>query len=186
MKIQKMKDILDNCYYQKKCKNCFAKSIDYDAFFDKKIINIKNKIRVDLHNCFDVNSFDINKIDTIKMDEPFHYRHKVTGIFTYKKGKICEGIYEKGTHNVVDIDRDFGFCHIENELAANIIWTIKKIAIKYKMSIYNENSGIGLLRYVVVRVNKNNTEALVTIVMTRNQFEGKNNFIKLLLKHNFI
>lgn len=171
---------MDKCCYQKKCQNCFALCEEYDDFFGKKILDIKNEINDNLKNCFDDKNFDIDKINAIKMDKPFHYRHKVTGIFTYKKGKIYEGLYENGTHNVVDIDKNSGFCLIENELAANIIWTIKNIATKYKMSIYNENSGIGLLRYVVVRVNKDNTEALVTLVMTRNQFEGKNNFIKLL------
>ena len=38
------------------------------------------------------------------MENPYHYRNKVTATFSYKKGEIFSGIYEEKSHSVVPVD----------------------------------------------------------------------------------
>ena len=68
------------------------------------------------------------------MNYPYHYRNKVTASFGYEKGKIIAGTYQENSHRIVNIDG----CLIENKKADEIIATIKKLAVSFKMKIYNE------------------------------------------------
>ena len=63
----------------------------------------------------------------VGMDDPYHYRNKVTSTFAHikdgrKERNIC-GIYEQGTHKVVSIDS----CLIENEKADAIVRDILEL-----------------------------------------------------------
>ena len=82
------------------------------------------------------------------MEHPYHYRNKVNSAFARKKdGTIISGIYEKGTHKVVSVDE----CLLEDPRADAIIRDIRSLLKSFKIMIYNEDSGYGLLRHVMVR-----------------------------------
>ena len=84
----------------------------------------------------------------IGMDHPFHYRNKVSAAFSRdRKGNIISGIYEEGTHRVVPVDH----CLLENETADRIIVTIRGLLRSFKIKVYDEDSGYGMLRHVHVR-----------------------------------
>ena len=55
------------------------------------------------------------------MEQPFHYRNKVHGVFGYRKGQAVSGVYREGTHELVPVER----CLIEDEKADEIIGTIR-------------------------------------------------------------
>lgn len=115
----------------------------------------------------------------IGMDNPYYYRNKVHAIFdTDKKGTIVSGVYEAGTHKVVNVDS----CLIEDQRADKIIVTIRGMLKSFKIKTYNEDTGVGLLRHVLIRSGHKSGEIMVVLVLASHIFPSKNNFIKALLK----
>lgn len=117
----------------------------------------------------------------IVMDDPYYYRNKCHATFASRgRDDIFTGIYKEYTHEVVKIDK----CIIQDKLANSIIDTVTTLAKSFKYKAYNEDTGEGLLRHVMVRVGHQTREAMVVLVMARNLFPSKNNFIKALIdKH---
>lgn len=116
----------------------------------------------------------------IGMDNPFHYRNKVHAAFGMSRRGPISGIYRAGTHEIVPVDS----CLIENEKADAIIVTIRNLLRSFKIKTYDENTGYGLLRHVLVRVGHNSGEIMVVLVLASPVMPSKNNFVKALRKEH--
>lgn len=111
------------------------------------------------------------------MEQPFRYRNKVHAVFTHKKdGTIISGTYEEGTHDVVPVND----CLLENEIADAIIRTIRSLLKSFKMKTYNEDTGYGLFRHVLIRTAHRTGQVMVVLVLGSPILPSKNNFIKAL------
>ena len=117
--------------------------------------------------------------EIIGMKEPYHYRNKVNAAFQHKRnGEILAGVYEEGTHRVLSVDD----CKIENRLAQEIVETIRGLLRSFKITVYNEDSGYGLLRHVMVRTGHATGEVMVVLVTASPILPSKKNFAKALVK----
>ena len=115
----------------------------------------------------------------IGMEQPTHYRNKVHAVFGEdRKHNIISGIYEEGTHKIVPVDS----CLIENEKADAIIVSIRELLKSFKIRPYNEDTGYGLLRHVLVRTGHVTGQIMVVLVLSSPVMPSKNNFVKALLK----
>lgn len=113
----------------------------------------------------------------IGMDEPFYYRNKVHAVFDRdKKGNIISGIYEKNSHRVVPVEN----CYIEDRKSGEIIQTIRMLCKSFKIKTYDEDTGYGLLRHVLVRSGYHTGEYMVVLVLGSPIMPSKNNFVKAL------
>ena len=113
----------------------------------------------------------------IGIKDPFHYRNKVHAVFDRdKKGNIISGIYEENTHHVVPVEK----CLIENQKADEIIGTIRGMLKSFKIRTYDEDTGFGLLRHVLIRKGFSTGEIMVVLVTASPVFPSKNNFVKAL------
>ena len=118
------------------------------------------------------------------MDDPYHYRNKVTSPFAPgKRGpsggrEILTGMYAAGTHRIVDTKG----CLIENERAQHVIAAVKSIMRKHGMAPYDEKSGRGFMRHAVVRVGHESGEVLVTLVTNDDAFPASKAFCHELVK----
>lgn len=113
----------------------------------------------------------------IGMQEPFHYRNKVNATFQrLKNGTVISGAYQQGTHSVVKIDE----CQIEDKIADGIIYDIRGMLRSFKIKVYDEDSGYGLLRHVLVRRGFRTGEVMVVLVLASPILPSKNNFVKAL------
>ena len=85
----------------------------------------------------------------IGMKEPKYYRHKVHAVFGMDgRGNTVSGVYREGTHQIVPVDS----CLLENQKADAIIRTVRKLLRSFKIKVYDEDTGYGLLRHVLVRI----------------------------------
>ncbi len=115
----------------------------------------------------------------IGMEQPTHYRNKVHAVFGEdRKHNIISGIYEEGTHRIVPVDS----CLIENEKADAIIVSIRELLKSFKIRPYNEDTGYGLLRHVLIRTGQATGQIMVVLVLASPIMPSKNNFVKALLK----
>lgn len=115
----------------------------------------------------------------IGMERPEHYRSKVHAVFGEdRKHNIISGIYEEKSHRIVPVDS----CLIENEKADRIIVSIRELLRSFKIRPYNEDTGYGLFRHVLIRTGQATGQIMVVLVLTSPVLPSKNNFVKALLK----
>jgi len=121
---------------------------------------------------------------TLGMDDPFHYRNKVTSPFAPgKRGpnggrEILTGMYAAGSHRIISTDG----CLLENEQAQQVVRAIKSIMKKHGVAPYDEDKGTGFMRHVVVRVGHESEEVLVTLVTNEEEFPSSKAFCRELVK----
>ena len=117
----------------------------------------------------------------IAMEKPTHYRNKVHAVFGEdRKHNIISGIYEEKSHKIVPVDS----CLIENQKADAIIVTIRGLLRSFKIRPYNEDTGYGLLRHVLIRTGHVTGQIMVVLVLASPIMPSKNNFVKALLKEH--
>ncbi len=113
----------------------------------------------------------------IPMEEPTHYRCKVHAVFGEdRKHNVISGIYEEQSHRIVPVDS----CLIENKKADEIIVSIRGLLKSFKIRPYNEDTGYGLLRHVLIRVGHRSGQIMVVLVLRSPIMPSKNNFVKAL------
>lgn len=156
------------CPYAKKCGGCDYQGISYEEQLEKKQAYMKKLMK------------PFGKVNPIVgMDDPYHYRHKVQAAFDCtRRGQIVAGVYEKKSHDVVDIES----CLIENEEADAIIRDIKGMLRSFRIKTYDEDNGYGLLRHVLVRKGYHSGQIMVVLVLASPILPSKNNFVKALRK----
>ena len=156
------------CPYAKKCGGCQYQGVPYSAQLKKKQNQVQGLLK----------KFG-NVKPVIGMKDPYFYRNKVHAVFDRdRKGNIISGIYEAGTHRVVSIEQ----CLIEDEKSQEIIRTIRGMLKSFKIKTYDEDTGYGLLRHVLVRRGFSTGEVMVVLVVASPIFPSKNNFVKALRK----
>ena len=155
------------CPLSAKCGGCQYIDKSNEEQLDIKLKEVRNLLK------------NYGEVETIfGMEEPFHYRNKVNAAFRRKRnGEIIAGTYEEGTHNVLPVTS----CLIENKKAGEIISTIKDLLRSFKITVYNEDTGYGLLRHVMVRTGYHTGEVMVVLVTASPVFPSKKNFAKVLL-----
>ena len=117
----------------------------------------------------------------IAMENPTHYRNKVHAVFGEdRKHNIISGIYEEKSHRIVPVDS----CLIENQKADAIIVSIRSLLKSFKIRPYNEDTGYGLLRHVLIRTGHVTGQIMVVLVLSSPIMPSKNNFVKALLKEH--
>lgn len=163
-----MEEKVTKCSVSKKCGSCQYQGVPY-----KEQLAAKQKRMKKLLGKF------ANVKPIIGMDDPFYYRNKVHAVFDRdKKGNIICGTYEAKTHKVVPIEE----CMIENKISQEIIRTIRDMLKSFRIKTYDEDTGYGLLRHVLVRRGFFTDEIMVVIVIGSPIFPSKNNFVKALRK----
>ena len=135
--------------------------------------NFKQKIVVNLLKSFG----KVQRI--ITMEEPYHYRNKVQTTFSFgRKKQIISGVYQKNSHRVIDMEK----CLIHDRKADEIIQTIKGFMKSFKFLPFDEDTGRGFLRHVLIKRGFATNQVMVVLVTSSKMFPGKNNFIKALVK----
>lgn len=156
------------CRVEKKCGGCQLLHLTYEEQLKKKQkqVSILMKPYCTVHKI-------------TGMESPLHYRNKVHAVFTHKRdGQIVSGIYEEGTHNVIPVDE----CLLEDQKADAIIRDIRDLLKSFKIKTYNEDTGYGLFRHVLIRVGHVTRQVMVVLVLGSPILPSKNNFVKALLK----
>ena len=154
------------CPNFKKCGGCQYLDMPYEKQLDKKQKEVAELLKP---------FCKVNPI--VGMEEPFHYRNKVHAVFGLdKKKKIISGVYKEGTHTILPVD----VCMIENEKADAIIKTVRELLPSFKMKVYDEDTGYGFLRHVLIRTAHKTGEIMVVLVTASPVFPSKNNFVKAL------
>ena len=159
---------LPQCPASRKCGGCRGFGMSYSQ-------QLQKKAKVLEEQCGQFGKFE----PIAGMKNPYHYRNKVHAVFGEdRRHNIISGIYEEGTHRIVPVDS----CLLENKKADEIIVSIRGMLKSFKIRPYNEDTGYGLFRHVLIRTGHATGEIMVVLVLASPILPSKNNFVKALLK----
>lgn len=107
-----------------------------------------------------------------------HYRNKSIYPFAAgADGMIVCGFYAPNSHRVIPIEEMEG-CGLENDMSREIRNFILKFVNTHKLSAYDELSGQGILRALMVRTNHRGTqEAMVVLVAHAESIPGIEEYV---------
>lgn len=157
-----------DCATYKRCGGCNLRHIDYEETLDIKRNIVQNLVDKTLEN-------KINVEPTIGMENPYYYRNKAQyPVGVNKNGEPTIGVFANRTHEIIQMEK----CFIQNEKAEEIAKYVFNYWVKNNLEIYNEASGKGLLRHIVVKVGIRTNEYMLVLVINGKTFKNENEFIK--------
>lgn len=148
------------CAYHRQCGGCQIQALSYE----KQLVFKQGKIR---NNLVRIGGFDEGFIDSIMepiigMEEPFHYRNKAQyPVGTDKDGNPVTGFYAGHTHSIIP-NTDCALGVGENREILEIFLDYMK---EYKVPAYDEETGKGLVRHVLIRKGFTSGEIMVCLVI---------------------
>ncbi len=156
------------CPHHRRCGGCQLQNLPY-----KQQLEHKQREAVKVLGSFG------HVENIIGMEEPLHYRNKVHAAFGLDRHrKPVSGIYQPGSHAIVPVDE----CMIEDEIADRIILSIRRLLPEFKIQVYDELSGSGWLRHVLVKRGFATGELMVVLVAASPIFKLQKPFLKKLLE----
>jgi len=99
-------------------------------------------------------------------DNLIHYRTTAKLTVAGKFSEPFIGIYRRASHDVYDLEQ----CPIHHPLIDKVVEAVRKGIKKGKVQVYNPQSKMGLLRYLVVRVSTYEKKAMVVFVTSKRSF----------------
>ena len=150
------KRVEPDCTTFDKCGGCDLRHIAYSETLKIKQEKVQNLVNKMLENKVQVN-------ETVGMENPTFYRNKAIYPVTQDK-KV--GIFAKRSHNIIPINE----CKIQTKISQEIS---KYILDNWEDSIYNEETGKGLLRNIMLREGFKTDEIMLVLVQNgeKNVFE---------------
>jgi 23S rRNA (uracil1939-C5)-methyltransferase len=95
----------------------------------------------------------------------FGYRNQAKLVVRRTRGELLLGVYQPGTHRVVDISN----CPVHHPIIAVVLRAVRAAIERRDISIYDESQATGWLRYVVVRASlAQKTAQIILVVRERN------------------
>ncbi|MBU5419264.1 23S rRNA (uracil(1939)-C(5))-methyltransferase RlmD [Acetanaerobacterium sp. MSJ-12] len=91
-------------------------------------------------------------------------------------GRPVTGIYQEHSHRLVPVKH----CLLHHPLADRIIATVRELMKPFKIAPFDEDTGEGFLRHILVRVGQQTGEAMVVLVAAYTLFPGQGGFVRAL------
>lgn len=160
-----------DCKTYKRCGGCSLRHINYDETLKMKQNAVQSLVNKTLKNKVEV-------LETLGMENPYHYRNKAQyPLGIDKKGEPQIGIFANRTHEIIPITK----CFIQNERSEEIAKFIYSFLLKNNISIYNENTGKGLFRHIVIKVGIKTNQIMCILVINGKSFEKEKELVKELI-----
>ena len=148
------------CAFHKQCGGCQIQSMSYEKQLEFKDARVRN-------NLIRIGGFAPEKIDNIMepilgMEEPFYYRNKAQyPVGPNKEGEPVTGFYAGRTHSIVANTE----CHLGVKENKEILEIILAYMRENRVPAYDESTGKGLIRHVLIRKGFFSGEIMVCLVV---------------------
>ena len=148
------------CKYYDRCGGCEAMHMEYLATLDnKKEKVINNIVKQELDEELVTNIYG--------MDNPYYYRNKVQYPVRWKNNKNVIGMYEKGSHDIVNNET----CFIQDKLTHEVARYTFDVITKNGLIGYDEKKLTGDIRNIMVRRGIHTGEIMLVLVVTRKKLK---------------
>ena len=158
-----------------RCGGCEMQHVNYEYQLKVKRDNIKN--------CIDrACKIDCKVDEVVTGEKKFGYRNKVQIPLRMVNGKVCAGFYKTGSHTFIPFEKReddvLGDCPLHTRAMQKIVDAVIEYANENKISTYNEEKNIGILRHLVLRRVDNSYS--ICIVVNANSLPKNKELIKKL------
>ncbi len=172
------------CEYWRQCGGCQIQALDYMQQLHYK----EEKVRNNLRRIGGFSIADTEKKEQgilfhpiIGMEKPFFYRNKAQfPIGMDKNGKIITGFYAARSHNII-ASRN---CYLGVEINEKILNLVIAFMERYQITAYDERTGKGLVRHILIRFGFVTEEIMVCLVVNGNSLPHAKLLIEELKKIN--
>jgi len=166
-----------HCALHKRCGGCQIQAMDYQAqlaFKEKKVLN--NLIRL---GGFSEAEIDAVMEPIVGMEEPYRYRNKAQfPIGLDKEGNIVAGFYAARSHDIIPVlDCQLGVS-VNKEILDAVISYMKECKVKP----YDEKTGKGLVRHVLIRYGFTTKEIMVCLIINGKKLPEMDKLVEKLCK----
>ena len=161
------------CAYHKQCGGCQIQALSYEKQLDYK----KKKV---LNNITRIGGLEkLPEFDLIGMEDPYQYRNKAQFPFgTDKNGEVVTGFYAGRTHSIISNTK----CYLGVEENQQILEIILAHLKKYNIPAYDEQTGKGLLRHVLIRKGFTTKELMVCLILNGTRMPEVKELVEELVK----
>lgn len=165
------------CPYHKQCGGCQIQALDYSA----QLLYKEKKVR---NNLMRIGGFSEKLLDSVMepivgMEHPYHYRNKAQfPIGTDKNGEIVTGFYAGRTHTIIP-NTDCALGISENRDILEIFINYMK---RCNVKPYDETTGTGLVRHVLIRKGFTTGEIMVCAVINGEHLPQEDRLVEALRK----
>ncbi|MBO4458637.1 MAG: 23S rRNA (uracil(1939)-C(5))-methyltransferase RlmD [Butyrivibrio sp.] len=167
------------CPIARQCGGCQVQSMSYARQLEFK----QNKVR---NNIIRLGGFDAEFVDSVMqpiigMDEPWRYRNKAQfPVGCNKEGKVVTGFYAGRSHSIIPTTE----CYIGTEENKAILETVTAHMEANKIEPYDEVTGRGVVRHVLIRKGFTSGEIMVCLVINRGKKEGRSSVAEFIKNQN--
>lgn len=165
------------CPVARQCGGCQIQELSYEKQLEFK----EKKVRGNLERIggFSSEFWDSVMEEICGMENPFHYRNKAQFPFgTDKNGQIVTGFYAGRTHQIIPNMN----CALGCEKNSEILEMIVDFMNKYHISAYDEMTGKGFVRHVLIRFGFTTKEIMVCLVVNGDNFPHSEKLVDNLRK----
>lgn len=113
---------------------------------------------------------------TLGMADPWRYRNKAQVPIGQEEGGLVGGFYAQGSHRIIDMDE----CLIQHESNDEAVRLVKRLCGELGIRAYDEATGRGLLRHVVVKVGFRTGDIMVVLVTNGDSFARRDELVQLI------
>ena len=144
------------CPYYRQCGGCQIQALSYEKQLEFK----ERKVRNNLERIGGFSEIPMEPI--VGMEESYHYRNKAQfPVGTDKDGHIVTGFYAGRTPTIIP-NRD---CALGLPVNREILDLVIDFMEKYHVSAYDEKTGKGLVRHVLIRCGFTSQEKMVCLII---------------------
>ena len=159
------------CPEHKRCGGCQIQALSYGSQLKFK----ENKVRNNLKH---IGGFENPKVlPTLGMQEPYRYRNKAQFPVGYdKEGNLVAGFFASRTHNIIPVQD----CLLGKEGNGRILSLILDTMKSYGVSAYDEKTGKGCVRHILIRYGEKTGEWMVCFIINGKKLPHAESFIEVL------
>ena len=144
------------CPVARQCGGCQLQMMKYEEQLRFKA----GKVKSDLERIGGFHDLPMEEI--IGMEDPFRYRNKAQfPVGKDKNGRIITGFYAGHTHSIIE-NRD---CVIGQEVNRDILDIITAHMERYRIEPYDETTGRGIVRHILIRCGYHTGEIMVCLIL---------------------
>ena len=165
------------CSVARQCGGCQIQELSYEAQLAFK----EKKVRGNLER---IGGFAPEFLDKVMepicgMEEPFYYRNKAQFPFgTDKNGNIVTGFYAGRTHAIIPNTE----CALGVPVNKQILECILEYMNENSVTAYNEETGRGLVRHVLIRYGFKTGEIMVCLVINGDNLKNEELLVEKLVR----
>lgn len=148
------------CPHHRRCGGCQIQALSYEKQMEFKQEKVRgNLIRI---GGFSAEEIDAKMLPVVGMELPFRYRNKAQfPVGKDKEGNVVTGFYAARTHSIIPIDD----CLLGVDENEPILKAVKAWMLANGVTAYNEETGKGLLRHVLIRFGFTTKEIMVCLII---------------------